>query len=111
MSLNIGTGLASALHDIKYQKNVCEDVIIGAINDFSEKFDAYIKRIDYYDNSIEFWANPNAQLSELDQEVLWILGFDCCWVCHHKDENKIRISEWYYWKDDLTRKGHFKELD
>ena len=46
----------------------------------SRDLEPEIDRLDSYDSSIEWVAEPGAQLDDLDLAVLAVLGFRLCWV-------------------------------
>ena len=84
--------LAGTIFDLKRALDTCENVLWGALQDFAARANAEVKRFDFYDCSVEIWADSGAELSDDEQATLWTLGFDRCWVCW-RDEAK---TEKYY---------------
>lgn len=93
-------GVAETIFDSQYIIGRCESIIYNTIYKFferSKEMDEF-KRFDYYDNSIELWTCPDNELSQEEQECLWILGFDRCWVCYRETIDGPQIGEKYYYK-------------
>jgi len=72
---------AEACFDWVRQEERIESVLYGALHDFFIRSGGWVKRYDHYDDSIEFWVMPGAELAPEEQDVLWVLGFDRCWLC------------------------------
>lgn len=89
-----GDDFAEACYALERKRERLNAVVERCVQDFAceaidENLDApdgfefsFIKRLDPYDRSIEFWAVPGAELSEFEQDCLWTLGFQRCWVCY-----------------------------
>lgn len=91
--------LAGAIFDNQQRQRFFEDIITFALIEFFERSEAWFKRFDYYDSSIEFWAKQGSELTEYDQEILGIFGFDHCWVCWHDGnlEQPLQVGEKAYY--------------
>jgi hypothetical protein len=106
--MNFADGVYEADRHLETLKGVIErcvkDFARQAINDDYEcshdSFEyTFIKRLDPYDQSIEFWSEPGVELSEFEQECLWTLGFQRCWVCYigvSYDAPREQRERYYY---------------
>ena len=98
MKTNLGKGFAGLVFDTLAFMDSLESVLFGALRDFFERTDAEVKRFDYYDLSVEFWCIPNSVLTDEEQETLWTLGFDRCWICYRETSDGPQTGEAYFYK-------------
>jgi hypothetical protein len=102
----VPVSFADAAFEAQKQTERIEGVLCGALWKFHERSGAWLKRLDAYDNSVEFWVLPGSELDEIDRDVLWTLGFTQCWLCGSKDtwNNVEEHTGWerYYHRNGAT---------